>query len=275
MVILDIIAPIFLMLGLKRTTPANVSLLNNFEIVATATIALMLFKESIGKRMWIAITFITLSTIILSVDDFTAFSFSLGSLFILFACICWGLENNCTSRLSLHDPMQIVVIKGLGSGFGALIIALCTGEISITISYIIVALCLGFIAYGLSIYFYILAQRELGAARTSSYYAVSPFIGVIVSFILFKEKPSLSFIIAFIIMVMGSYFAVSERHKHNHIHNIMEHEHKHNHNDGHNVHIHEPPFNGEHNHIHGHQEIIHEHIHTPDLHHTHNNIIKT
>jgi uncharacterized membrane protein len=171
--------------------------------------------------------------------------------------------------------MQIVVIKGLGSGFGALIIALCIGEISITISYIIVALCLGFIAYGLSIYFYILAQRELGAARTSSYYAVSPFIGVILSFILFKEKPSLSFIIALIIMVIGSYFAVSEKHKHNHIHNSIKHEHKHNHNDGHHDHIHEPPFSGEHNHIHRHQEITHEHIHTPDLHHTHNHIITT
>ena len=39
MVILDIAAPICLLLGLTITTAANVSLLNNFEIVATAVIA--------------------------------------------------------------------------------------------------------------------------------------------------------------------------------------------------------------------------------------------
>lgn len=128
MVVLDIAAPIFLMIGLTRTTAANASLLNNFEIVATSLIALLIFKEKIGKRLWIAIGLITLSSILLSVEDASSFQFSFGSLFVLAACVCWGLENNCTRNLSHSDPLEIVVIKGFGSGIGSVIIGLVIGE---------------------------------------------------------------------------------------------------------------------------------------------------
>lgn len=128
MVVLDIAAPIFLMIGLTRTTAANASLLNNFEIVATSLIALLIFKEKIGKRLWIAIGLITLSSILLSVEDASSFQFSIGSLFVLQACVCWGLENNCTRNLSHSDPLEIVVIKGFGSGIGSVIIGLAVGE---------------------------------------------------------------------------------------------------------------------------------------------------
>jgi drug/metabolite transporter (DMT)-like permease len=239
MVVLDIAAPLFLMFGLIKTNASTVSLLNNFEIVATTTLALIIFKEAIGKQMWLAISLITVSTILLSVDDFSTLSFSLGSILVLLACMCWGLENNCTSKLSLKNPLDIVIIKGLGSGFGALLIAIITGQYVLHIKIIIFALFLGFIAYGLSVFFYILAQRNLGAARTSAYYAFSPFIGVALSLIIFKEKPTLNFGMAFIVMILGTYFAISEKHKHEHIHKLIEHEHRHNHNDGHHEHEHE------------------------------------
>lgn len=203
MVVLDIAAPIFLMIGLTMTTSSSASLLNNFEIVATSLIALIFFKESISKRLWVAISLITVSSIILSVEDVSNFSFSFGSIFVLFACICWGLENNCTRKLSAKDPLEVVVIKGFGSGFGSLLIALTLGEQFNNIPYIIAALILGFFAYGLSIFFYIYAQRDLGAARTSAYYAISPFIGVGLSLIIFREIPTFSFVIALVIMIIG------------------------------------------------------------------------
>ena len=107
MIVLDIVAPIALMFGLSMTTPANASLLNNFEIVATSLIAMFIFKEAVGKRLWIAIALITVSCIILSFEDISSLSFSAGSLLVLVACICWGFENNCTRMLSLKDPLQI------------------------------------------------------------------------------------------------------------------------------------------------------------------------
>lgn len=269
MIVLDIAAPVCLMISLTLTTSANVSLLNNFEIVATSLIALLIFKETIGKRMWIAISLITLSSIILSVEDLSSFSFSIGSVFVLLACICWGLENNCTRMLSLKDPLQIVVIKGFGSGTGSLVIAFLLKQHSARLLYIFAALLLGFVAYGLSIYFYIMAQRELGAARTSAYYAVAPFIGVLLSIIIFGQQITLSFILALVIMAAGAYFAGMEQHKHAHIHEEITHEHRHNHRDNHHNHLHDYNIEGEHSHIHTHRKVEHTHRHTPDMHHSH------
>lgn len=269
MVILDIAAPICLMLGLTMTTSANASLLNNFEIVATSIIALLIFKEAIGKRMWISISLITLSSIILSFEDVGSFTFSIGSIFVLMACLCWGFENNCTRMLSLKDPLQIVVVKGFGSGFGSLIIALVLKQHSTNLLYIAMALLLGFVAYGLSIYFYIMAQRELGAARTSAYYAIAPFIGVLLSIIIFSQQITISFIIALVIMIIAAFFAGVEHHKHIHIHEEITHEHRHNHIDNHHNHVHEYRIESEHSHVHTHEKAEHIHKHTPDMHHAH------
>ena len=205
MVVLDIAAPIFLMIGLARTTAAHASLLNNFEIVATSIIAMAIFKERISARLWLAIGLITLSSILLSVDDIGSFRFSAGSLFVLLACVCWGLENNCTRMLSRSDPMEIVVVKGLGSGTGSLILGLAIGEALPSLKSILLILLLGFVAYGLSIYFYVSAQRYLDAAKTSAYYAVAPFIGVLLSFLIFRSLPSPLFFTALAVMLAGTW----------------------------------------------------------------------
>ena len=207
MIVLDIAAPICLMIGLTSTTSANASLLNNFEIVATSVIALLVFKEAIGKRLWLAIGLITLSSAILSMEDASSLHFSAGSLFVLLACICWGFENNCTRMMSQSDPLEIVVLKGFGSGLGSLAIAFVVGEQLPPLRLILCALLLGFVSYGLSIFFYVYAQRKLGAAKTSAYYAFSPFIGVLLSLLIFQEIPSLSFWAALLIMALGAYFA--------------------------------------------------------------------
>lgn len=208
MIILDIAAPICLMFGLSTATAANVSLLNNFEIVATTLIALFVFKELISKRLWIAILLITLASMLLSFEDVSSLQFSYGSLFVIIACICWGLENNCTKMLSSKNTYQIVILKGLFSGLGSFIIALITDEQLPAAMYIIITMLLGFVAYGLSIFFYVKAQKELGAAKTSAYYAVSPFIGAFFSFLLLKESLGLLFFIALFIMIAGASLVV-------------------------------------------------------------------
>lgn len=210
MIVLDIAAPILLMFGLKSTTAANASLLSNFEIVATAAIALLVFKEVISKRLWFAIALITLSSLILSFENIKSFLFSFGSLFVLLGCVCWGFENNCTRMLSKKDPIEIVVIKGFGSGIGSLAIALVIGERIFCPLYIGYSLFLGFVSYGLSIFFYVYAQRELGAAKTSACYAVAPFIGATISLIIYREIPNFTFVFALLIMVVGTYFTFSK-----------------------------------------------------------------
>lgn len=211
MIVLDIAAPICLLLGLTMTSAANASLLNNFEIVATAIIALMVFKEAISPRLWLGIIFVTASCALLSFEDVSGLQFNTGSLFVLLACICWGIENNCTRKLSSKDPLQIVMVKGLFSGAGSVIIGFICGENISHLWAVPIVLLLGFVAYGLSIYFYVYAQRILGAARTSAYYAVAPFIGVFLSLLTFREIPGYLFIAALILMIIGAWLSSQDK----------------------------------------------------------------
>ena len=205
MVLLDVAAPILLMAGLSHAAPENVALLNNFEIVATAVIAFLAFDERVGRRTWAGIAVITLSCVLLSLDGAASLSFSSGSLLVLGACLCWGVENNCTSRLSEKDPAQVVVVKGLGSGVGALVVSLLAGDALPTPPDALAALALGFVAYGLSIFLYVYAQRGLGAARTSAYYAVNPFVGALLSLVLFRVLPGPAFLLALALMALGAW----------------------------------------------------------------------
>lgn len=210
MIILDIAAPIFLLLGLSHTTAANASLLNNFEIVATAIIALMVFKERIAPRLWIGILFVTASCALLSFEDVSSLKFSMGSLFILLACLCWGVENNCTRKLSSKDPLEIVLLKGIFSGFGSVIIGLCLGERITALWSLLAVLGIGCVAYGLSIFFYVYAQRLLGAARTSAYYAIAPFIGTLLSLLIFRDLPPYTYFLALGLMAVGAWLCSSD-----------------------------------------------------------------
>ena len=275
MILLDIAAPIFLMLGLKMTNAATVSLLGNFEIVATSAIALIVYREAIGRRMWVAIALVSVSCMMLTIEEIVLVRMSAGSLLVLLACICWGFENNFTRNLSLKDPRQIVVVKGLGSGFGALMIAMVWGIPHLPVLPALLAAVLGFFAYGISITFYVTAQRQLGAARTSAYYAAAPFIGILLSWLVLKEAVSSTFFIALGIMVMGTVLVVSENHAHEHRHNGIEHDHRHSHNDGHHDHEHGLEqdstirLDANHSHMHRHEVQSHSHAHVPDSHHRH------
>ena len=224
MILLDIAAPIFLMFGIKLGNASNASLLGNFEIVATTLIALIIFKEAVTKKLWIAIGLITVSSIILSFDGRGSFSFSYGSLLILLATACWGLENNCTRKISGRSTYQIVILKGIFSGGGAFIIALLLGEKLPQIKYAALVMLLGFVAYGLSIFLYIRAQNTLGAAKTSAYYAVAPFIGALLSFLFLHEKLTSTYVLALVIMLIGTAFVIwdtiTRHHQHGHVHVI-------------------------------------------------------
>lgn len=268
MVVLDIAAPILLMLGLERTNAANASLLNNFEIVATSVIALFAFKEVLSKRLVIAIALVTLASIILGFEGKGSFQFNAGSLFVLGAACCWGLENNCTRMLSSKSSVQITTIKGIFSGLGSLIVALVIGVEIPNILWIVSVLLLGFVAYGLSIIFYIKAQKDLGAAKTSAYYSIAPFLGVAFGMLMLGERPAVQFYIGLGIMVIATVLMIKDTitlqhtHEHSHIHN---HEHRH----GGLVHTHEHEHIHSHAHIHGEDESTHRHTHESIEEHDH------
>ncbi len=210
MVVLDIAAPILLMHGLKITSSANATLLNNFEIVATSLIALIVFKEMISKKLWGAIVLVSLASVILTFEGAGSFSFNIGSLMVIGAATCWGFENNCTRMLSHKSSEQIVIIKGIFSGLGSLLAAFFVGEQIPQLVFIVTVMVLGFVSYGLSINFYIMAQAELGAAKTSAYYSIAPFLGVAFSLLLLGERPDVQFYIALIVLIAGTVLIVKD-----------------------------------------------------------------
>lgn len=210
MIVLDIAAPIFLMLGIRLGTASGASLLGNFEIVATTLIALLLFKEAVSGRLWTGIAFITLSSMLLSFTGAGSIRLSYGSLFVLLAAACWGLENNCTRKIADKSTYEIVLLKGVFSGGGSLLIAYITGEKCPAAGLILRVMLLGFVAYGLSIFMYIRAQRELGAAKTCAWYAAAPFVGAFLSFLIIGEKLTGYYAVALVLMLIGSAFVVGD-----------------------------------------------------------------
>lgn len=260
MVVLDIAAPILLMLGVQRTTSASVSLLNNFEIVATSLIALVIFHEVLSRRLWIAIGLVTAASVLLGWEGEGGLVFNRGSALVLGACVCWGFENNCTRMLSGKSSVEIVTVKGCFSGLGSLAVALCLGERLPPAGVLLAVLLLGFVSYGLSIHFYILAQKELGAAKTSAYYSIAPFLGVAFSMLLLGERPGPRFYGALAVMAASAWLMVRDsvrlQHTHQHAH-VHTHVHRH----GELVHTHEHAHIHSHIHVHGEDEGDHGHPH--------------
>lgn len=268
MIVLDIAAPILLMFGLRLTNSANASLLNNFEIVATSLIAFCVFREKISKSLFGAVLLVTLASIILGFEGEGSFQFNGGSLMVLGATCCWGMENNCTRMLSSKSSMQITTIKGICSGLGSLVIALLLGEKVPDLHWMGVVLLLGFVAYGLSINYYIKAQKDLGAAKTSAYYSIAPFLGVTFGLLLLGERPEAQFYIGLVIMIAATVLMVRDtialQHTHEHVH-IHTHEHRH----GDLVHTHEHTHVHSHTHTHERDENGHGHDHNTIEGHNH------
>ena len=225
MIALDIAAPVLLMLGIRYGSSSHASLLGNFEIAATTLIALFIFGEAVSKRLWAAIALITLSSILLSFEGTDSFRFSHGSLFVLLATVCWGFENNCTRNISSKDTYEIVLLKGIFSGLGALAIAAIMHERMPLLQHIVMALSLGFVSYGLSIFFYVKAQSALGAAKTSACYAIAPFIGAFLSFVILHEELTGTYLVSLVVMIAGTALVVADTlirsHEHAHAHVII------------------------------------------------------
>jgi drug/metabolite transporter (DMT)-like permease len=266
-----IVAPIILLYSLRTTPASTASLLLNFESVSTTFIAAIIFKEAVSRRAWWAVMTITSASIILSVNQNTAWGFSLGAIGIVAACVFWGIDNNLTREISAKDPLTIVMIKGLVAGTISLALAIMIGNQIPRWNIVLGAMALGSLSYGFSIMLFIKAMRELGAARTSALFSTAPLAGLTLSLFLFHETPNIILLLALPLMVAGTFILVNEKHEHNHIHEFIIHKHAHNHTDGHHEHSHEDNVidADPHSHSHEHHDIEHKHPHMPDTHHRH------
>jgi drug/metabolite transporter (DMT)-like permease len=263
-----ILGPVLLMLGLSYTTASAASLLLNLESLATMAIAWVVFRENVDRKVFAGAMAIFAGAVVLSWQG--SLSVQWGNLAIAGACLCWGIDNNLTRKISGANPVIIAAIKGLGAGPVNLVLGLFLGATLPAAATLAGAAGLGLVTYGISLVLFILALRHLGTARTAAYYGTAPFAGAVISIILLGEPLSGQLAAAGLLMAIGVWLHLSEMHEHTHSHLELEHEHRHIH-DEHHRHEHgiDDPSGEPHSHRHRHAALTHRHVHYPDLHHRH------
>jgi drug/metabolite transporter (DMT)-like permease len=265
-----VIGPLLLMTGLSMTDAAAASLLLTLEGVATALIAWFVFRENFDARVVLGMVCLVAGALVLSWTSQPSFSGLLGPLAIMGACVAWGLDNNLTRKVSLSDPLQIVQFKGLIAGPFLLALGLVAGVRLPSATITLVAGAVGFLGYGVSLALFVLALRQLGAARTGAYFSTAPFLGAVAAILFLCEPLTLQLVVAGLLMGVGVWLHLTEHHEHEHEHEPMEHTHAHVH-DAHHQHEHAPedPPGEPHTHAHRHARMRHRHPHVPDMHHQH------
>ncbi|SKA32436.1 Permease of the drug/metabolite transporter (DMT) superfamily [Enhydrobacter aerosaccus] len=264
-----VVGPLLLMIGLSHTAASAATLLLNIEGLATMGIAWVVFKENVDRWLLLGALAILAGAALLSWQG-GGTAIGPGAIAIIGACIAWGIDNNLTRKLSSADPVQIAMIKGLVAGATNLILALSGGASLPSPTAVAAAGAVGFLGYGVSLVLFVLALRHVGTARTGAYFSTAPFIGAVLAVGLFGEPLTVRLVVAALLMAVGLYLHLAERHAHEHRHEAIEHSHRHVH-DEHHLHEHGPAdLAGEpHTHVHRHSALTHHHPHYPDLHHRH------
>lgn len=262
-----VLGPLFLMLGLSLTAASSASLLLNLEGLATMAIAWLVFRENVDRRLLLGAAAILAGAVLLSWNG-AGLSLDAGGLFVAAACLCWGIDNNLTRKLSSADPVQIAMIKGLVAGCTNLTLALVFGAAWPAATLVAAGAVVGFLGIGLSLVMFMLGLRHLGTARTGAYFSLAPFIGALVSVLIFREAVTPGLVSAGLLMAFGLWLHLTERHEHEHSHDALAHDHAHVH-DEHHRHSHDGPVTEPHSHWHRHEPLRHKHPHYPDLHHGH------
>lgn len=263
------IAPVLLMVGLSGMPASGASLLLNAEGVFTATLAWVVFKENVDRRILLGMVAIVAGAVVLSVPTGASLGSAWPSLAILGACLAWGLDNNLTRKVSLTDATWLAAVKGTIAGPVNLALAFALGATLPPAGPLAAALAVGFLAYGVSLTLFIVGMRHVGTARAGAYFSIAPFFGALVALAL-GEPLTWPLVAAGLLMGLGVWLHLTETHDHPHRHEPITHDHWHTH-DEHHQHHHDAdvPPGTRHRHQHDHATLTHTHDHYPDAHHRH------
>ncbi len=265
-----VVGPVALAWGLQNTSGTSASLMLTLEALFTAVLAWRLYRETLDGRVWSAMALLLAGGMVLVLDQGRAGGAQLwGLLAVLMATAAWGVDNTLSRALAERDPGQVVMAKALLGATATALLAVAFGEPLPSTGATLALFAVGATGYGLSLRFYLLAQRAFGAARTGSVFAFAPFIGAALAVALGDRSASGLMALGSLLMLAGVALHLAESHAHEHQHEAVEHEHAHRHDDGHHGHLHDPMPVGEHSHPHRHEPLRHTHPHVPDAHHAH------
>ena len=260
--------PVLLLFGLQKAPAASVAMWLNLELIATAILGCLLFREYLGGYGWVGVIGTIGASVMLSWHGGTIGMYAL--LLVAAAGICWGIDNHLTALIDGITPTQSTFWKGAIAGGTNLIISVILESYGKAVWILASGIIVGVFSYGFSISLYILAAQNLGATRSQMIFASAPFFGVALSIILLNESISAIQAAAAAILVFSLTVLLRDQHSHSHTHEPLHHKHRHRHDDGHHDHVHtedEGPVY--HSHWHTHEPITHAHPHWPDIHHRH------
>ncbi len=265
-----VLGPVALAWGLQHTSGTGASLMLTLEALFTALLARLLYGETMDRRVWAAMLLLLAGGMALVLDQGREGGSQLwGLLAVLVATMAWGTDNTLSRALAERDPGQVVLGKAVLGTSATALLAVLAGDPLPTLGAALGLMDVGATGYGLSLRFYLLAQRAFGAARTGSVFAFAPFIGAAIAMALGDRSGTWIMAVGGLLMVLGMVLHLAESHGHEHAHERLEHEHAHSHDDGHHDHTHDPMPVGAHSHAHVHEPMVHAHPHVPDAHHRH------
>ena len=265
-----VVGPVALAWGLQRTSGSSASLMLTLEAVFTALLAWRWYGETLDRRVIVAVTLLLVGGVVLVLEQGLVGQVQLlGLLAVTVATVAWGIDNTLSKGVADRDPGQVVLVKAVLGTLATVLMGWLWNEPVPGLGPALALLAVGATGYGLSLRFYLLAQRAFGAARTGSVFAFAPFIGAFGAFALGDRSGSWLMGVGGLLMVCGVVLHLAERHEHAHVHEALEHEHAHTHDDGHHTHTHDVMPSGSHSHWHHHAPVEHTHPHVPDAHHGH------
>ena len=218
--------PVLLMLGLARLPASGASLLLNFEAVFTALLAWFAFGENVDRRVALGMLAIVAGAALLGWPGAARFGSPWAAAAVLGACLAWALDNNLTRKVAHADGAWIAMVKGLVSGPVNLALAFALGAALPPPAATAGALLLGLAAYGASLALYVVGLRHLGTARTGAYFSVAPFFGALLALAM-GEPLTAPLVAAGLLMALGVWLHLTERHEHWHRHGELWHSHPH------------------------------------------------
>ncbi len=264
------LGPLLLLAGLKTANAASVSIWLNMELVATAILGVLIFKDSLDRITWIGVILTVIAGVITSLGEGT--SGLISGLLITVACICWGIDNHLTALTDGASPQTVTFIKGVMAGSVNLTIGCFITNEPISFGQFTPAIILGIFSYGFSIVLYVTSAQNIGATRSQILFSTAPLWGVMLTYLFFHDSFQWVHVISIVLLALAVIITNILSHNHLHTHIAMEHIHYHHHTDGHHAHSHGNEIVSErkwHSHKHVHTPLTHEHPHDPDLHHRH------
>jgi drug/metabolite transporter (DMT)-like permease len=264
-----LLGPVALLFAISIADAISVSLWLNMELVVTAVLGVLVFKDHLSWRGWVGVMIAFAASILLTGGS--AGSGLTAGVLVLGACICWAIDNHLTALIDGITPSQSTLWKGVVAGTVNLGIGMSLDPISGSLQVVIAALCIGALSYGLSIVLYIRSAQLIGAKRAQVVFSSAPAFGVVLAVLVLGEQLELTSVLAGALLVVAVALLFIDAHAHEHAHEPTDHKHSHRHDDDdHHDHLHPGlPAWTRHTHQHRHEPQIHSHPHWPDLHHRH------